>query len=153
MTEMYAKSGRQAVSVLSLTGDARDVDVFLGPALHRYHQTETLGERLNTEGLRFLPVALGEKVELLQMDAIADVKVEGASPELEELDSVGAVHQSVVVHLATGDRLAGELVYQMPQGSPRVSDLLNSPKSRFLLLVQPGCCHYVNQKAVVRVEA
>jgi len=57
------------------------------------------------------------------------------------------------VHLSTGDALSGEVVYVMPAGRPRVSDVLNAPDQQFLLLVEPGRCHYVNRKAVVRVEA
>src|SRR5579872_346111 len=74
---MYARAARVPTRVVSLAGDARDVDVYLGPALHRHHETETLGERLNSEGLQFLPVAAGEKFELLQLDYIADVQLEG----------------------------------------------------------------------------
>jgi len=139
--------------VVSLSGDARDVDVFLGPALHRHCETETLGERLNAEGLRFLPVASGERVELLQLDYIADVQLEGIAPEVSRLDDMGASRKAVTVHLSTGDMLKGDLVYVMPRGQPRVSDVLNSPGNQFLLLVETGRSHYVNRKAVVRVEA
>jgi hypothetical protein len=150
---MYAKPVRLPTRVLSVSGEARELDVFLGPALHRHHETETLGERLNAHGLQFLPVAVGDKVELLQVDYIADVQLEGRLPELERLEEIGAARKPVTVHLTTGDALQGELVYVMPSGRPRVSDVLNAPDQQFLLLVQPGCCHYVNRKAVVRVEA
>ena len=128
------------------------MDVFLGPAQHRHHETETLGERLNSR-LQFLPVAMGEKVELLQLDYIADVQMEGEAPDLERLESVGAAREPVTVHLSTGDTLRGDLVCVMPRERPRVSDILNDPGQQFLLLVEPGRCHYLNRKAVVRVEA
>ena len=150
---MYAKAARVATRVLSLSGDARDLDVFLGPAMHRHHETETLGERLNSEGLQFLPVATGEKVELLHIDHIADVQLDGLAPEVERLDEVGAAHEMVTVHLSTGVTLRGELVFVMPRDRPRVSDVLNKPGNQFFLLVEPGRSHYVNRKAVVRVEA
>jgi len=150
---MYAKPARVTTRVISLSGDVRDVDVFLGPAVHRQYETETLGERLNAEGLRFLPVAAGEKVELLQLDYIADVQLEGLAPEVARLDDIGASRKAVTVHLSTGDMLKGDLVYVMPKERPRVSDVLNSPGNQFLLLVEAGRSHYVNRKAVVRVEA
>jgi hypothetical protein len=150
---MYAKPSRVPTRVLSVSGDTRDLDVFLGPALHRHHEMETLGERLNAQGLQFLPVATGEKVELLQIDHIADVQLEGVPPEVERLDEVGAARETVTVHLSSGATLRGELVYIMPKDRPRVSDALNSPDGQFFLLVEPGRCHYVNRKAVVRVEA
>lgn len=150
---MYAKPIRMPTRVLSVSGQARDLDVFLGPALHRHSETETLGERLNAQGLQFLPVAVGDKVELLQLDYIADVQLDGKAPELERLEQIGAARESVTVHLSTGDALTGDLVYVMPRERPRVSDVLNSPDQQFLLLVQPGRCHYVNRKAVIRVEA
>lgn len=150
---MYARAARVPTRVVSLAGDARDVDVYLGPALHRHHETETLGERLNSEGLQFLPVAAGEKFELLQLDYIADVQLEGEVPELERLESIGAARRAVTLHLSTGDALKGDLVCMMPREKPRVSDVLNDRGSQFFLLVEQGRCHYVNRKAVVRVEA
>ena len=150
---MYAKLARLATRVVSLNGDTRDLDVFLGPAVHRHCETETLGERLNAEGLRFLPVASGEKVELLQLDYIADVQLEGIAPEVSRLDDIGASRKAVTVHLSTGDMLRGDLVYVMPKERPRVSDVLNSPGNQFLLLVEADRSHYLNRKAVVRVEA
>jgi hypothetical protein len=150
---MYAKAARVATRVVDLAGGVRDMEIFLGPALHRHHETETVGERLNAEGLQFLPVEVGGKVELLQLDYIADVQITGDAPEIERLVSVGAARKSVTVHLSSGSALRGDLLYTMPKERPRVSDVLNSPGNQFLLLVQPGCCHYVNRKAVVRVEA
>jgi len=152
---LYAKPARLTTRMLTLGGGAREVDVFLGPALHRHHETETLGERLNTQGLHFLPVASGEKVELLHLDYIADVQFEGGLSELERLGGVGTTHETVTVHLTTGDMLRGDLVYDMPRERLRVSDALNNPRNQFFLLVErePGRCHYVNRKAVVRVEA
>src|SRR5258708_12173139 len=137
MTFMYAKPSRVSTRVVSRSGDAREVDVFLGPALHRYSESETLGERLNAEGLQFLPVASGEKVELLQLDYIADVQLEGIVPDLERLESAGASRKSVTVHLANGDSRQGDLVYMMPQGRPRSSPFLTTPDQQFLLPVAP----------------
>jgi hypothetical protein len=150
---MYRKPARVTTRVVSVTGETRDLDVFLGPALHRHHEHETLGERLNAQGLRFLPVASGEKVELLQLDYIADVQLEGTAPEIAGLEGVGAARTPVTVHLSTGDIVRGDLVSMMPRERPRVSDLLNSPEQQFFLVVEPGRSHYLNRKAVIRVEA
>jgi hypothetical protein len=150
---MYAKPARVTTRVVSLSGDTRAVDVFLGPAVHRQCETETLGERLNAHGLEFLPVASGEKVEFLRLDFIADVQLAGVAPEVERLEAVGAGRQPVTVHLTTGQAVRGDLVYLWRKEQPRVSDALNSADQHFLLVVEPGCAHYVNRKAVVRVEA
>jgi hypothetical protein len=150
---MYAKPVRMPTRVVSLSGDARELDVFLGPAMHRPCKTETLGERLNAQGFEFLPVAKGEKVELLHRDYIAEVQLDGPVPEVEELESTGAHREPVTFHLTTGESLRGDLLYSMPQGRPRVSDVLNAPGQQFFLLLEPGRCHYVNRKAVVSVEA
>lgn len=150
---MYAKAARVLTRVVSVLGDTRDVDVFLGAAHHRQYDTETLGERLNEEGLQFLPVATGEKFELLRLDYIADVQLDGVDPELEHLEGLGASRSAVTVHLSTGDTLRGDLVYVTPRERPRVSDVLNNREQQFFLLVEPGRSHYVNRKAVVRVEA
>ncbi len=150
---MYAKSARITTRVVSVMGDARNLDVFLGAAQHRQYDTETLSERLNADGLQFLPVAFGEKFELLRLDYIAELQLDGVAPEVELLDSMGAARSAVTVHLSTGGTLKGDMVYVMPRERPRVSDVLNSPENQFFLLVEPGCSHYVNRKAVVRVEA
>src|SRR5579871_6941783 len=102
---MYAKPARVTTRVVSVAGDTRDLDVFLGPAQHRQHEAETLGERLNSGGLRFLPVAAGDRVELLQLDYIADVQLDGEAPELARLEELGAARQPVTVHLSTGHTL------------------------------------------------
>ncbi len=57
------------------------------------------------------------------------------------------------MHLSTGGTLRGELICAMPRDQERVSDMLNSSGQQFLLLIEPGRCHYLNRKAVVRVEA
>jgi hypothetical protein len=150
---MYAEPARVSTRVVTFGGATREVDVFLGPALHRHHEPETLGERLNAQGLQFLPVAMGDKVELLQIDYIADVQLEGVAPEVERLESIGAARKPVTVHLATGSALRGDLLCVMPKERPRLSDALNDPSNQFLLVIEPGRSHYVNRKAVVRVEA
>jgi hypothetical protein len=150
---MYAKPARIMTRVVSLSGDTRELDVFLGAAHHRHYDTETLAERLNADGLEFLPVAAGEKFELLRLDYIADVQIDGVDPEVELLDKMGAARSAVTVHLSSGDTLKGDMVYVMPRERPRVSDVLNCPEQQFFLVVEPGRSHYVNRKAVVRVEA
>jgi hypothetical protein len=150
---MYAKPARVTTRVVSLSGDVRALDVFLGPALHRCSETETLGERLNADGLEFIPVAAGERIELLRRDYIADVQLAGIAPEVERLESIGAGRQPVTLHLSTGQSLRGDLVYVWGKDKPRVSDALNGAGNHFLLLLEPDCSHYVNRKAVVRVEA
>jgi hypothetical protein len=150
---MYAKPARVTTRVVSFSGDTREVDVFLGPALRRHYETETLSERLNAQGLQFLPVSAGDKVELLQLDYIADVQIEGEAPELERVEFASATRKQVTVHLSNGSAVRGEFVYMMPRERPRVSDALNDPSHLFLLVIEPGRSHYVNRKAVVRVEA
>ena len=148
---MYAKPERLPTRIVSLAGDARDVEIFLGPARTRGAVTETLGERLNSH-LQFLPVALGEKVELLQVDHIVEVEVDGSIQDVEQLESFGATRAPVTVHLSNGTSRCGDLVYVAPRET-RISDALNSTRDQFLLLVVDGRCHYLNRKAVIRVEA
>lgn len=150
---MYAKPARVSTRVVSFSGDTREVDVFLGPALRRHYETETLGERLNAQGLQFLPVSAGDKIELLQLDYIADVQIDGEAPELERVEFASATRKPVTVHLSNGSAVRGDFIYMMPRERPRVSDALNDPSHQFLLVVEPGRSHYLNRKAVVRVEA
>jgi hypothetical protein len=114
---------------------------------------ETVRERLNEAGVRFLPLRRGEAVELVNLGSISYVGLAGRPPEVESLESVGAQRARVEVELAFGEWLRGDFVFERPAGSARVSDLLNAGEERFLLLLTESETLFVNRDAIVRVKA
>jgi hypothetical protein len=113
---------------------------------------ETVGDRLNDPETRFVPVRVEERVELLHLAWIAYVACPGELPEVAEREAVGCRRERVELELAGGARLAGELLYALPPGHARVSDLLNTAGERFLLLLAAGETLFVNRAAIVRAR-
>jgi hypothetical protein len=132
-------------------GRAREVELFLHAVGERTAHPESIDDRLNG-GFAFVPVRAEGGVELVNLDHVAYVVAPGEVPEIAERDEVGASRERVELDLVHGETLAGELVYTLPPGHARVSDLLNSPTERFLLLVSPGETRYVHRASVVRVR-
>lgn len=131
------------------TGEPRDVVFFLRP---RSGVTETLGDRLNDPATRFLAAEIEGATELLYLDWIARLELAAGLPEIELLAQLGAQRDRVAIRLASGLELAGEVYSIMPPGRRRLSDLLNAPDWRFLLLVDEDAAHYVNRDAIASVR-
>lgn len=122
------------------------------------HAAADLGGRLQTisgrlaEGARFLPLSVDGKVELVRADWIAYLEVAGATAEIVELEEIGASRAAAELELVTGETLGGDLLYLLPPGGNRVSDLLNAPAPDFLLLAGGGVTRYVRRDALARVR-
>jgi hypothetical protein len=112
---------------------------------------ETLGDRLEEPGVRFLPVEVEGAIEFLQLASIAYFEYEGALPEMSRLADMGAWREAVEITLSNGNPLSGDLVYLLPPERRRVSDLLND-RGRFVLLVDDTHARYVNRNAIERVR-
>jgi hypothetical protein len=112
---------------------------------------ETLGERLNDPGTRFIPCRVGDRIELLNLDWISFIRVEGPGPEVARREEMGAVRKPARITLQSGYRLEGDLLSMLPHARARLSDLLNLSTDRFLLFLAPAAVLYVNRKAIVRV--
>lgn len=113
---------------------------------------ESLGERLNDPQTRFLACRIAGHVELLNVDAVAYVEVEGILPEVSQEDTVGALRLAATVSLRCGHSLAGEFLAILPPGRSRLSDLLSAPVERFLLFVDPFKTRYIRREAIDRVR-
>ncbi len=137
--------------IVAFDGQETWARIFLHAASERYPRAEVVADRLNDPRLRFLPCEVDGAIELFQLSWVAYVEYEGRLPEVEELERVGAVRQKVTLGLVTREVLVGDLLYVMPEGQSRVSDLLNSPRQRFLLLLTDTHTCYVNIGALVRV--
>lgn len=112
---------------------------------------ESLGERLNDRGTRFLACHIDGRVELVHLDALAFVEVTGTLPEVTRREAVGATRLGAALSLRCGRSMSGEFLAILPPGRRRLSDLLNLPDERFLLLINPAVTRYVHRDAIGRV--
>jgi hypothetical protein len=112
---------------------------------------ETLSERLNDPGTRFIPCKIGGQVELLNLEWISYIRVPGSTPEIAQLEQLGAIRQPAKITMQSGYVLEGQFLYVLPAARARLSDLLNISSDRFLLFLAPAAALYVNRKAIVRI--
>jgi hypothetical protein len=139
------------VRVVGFDGLSRAGTVFLHLASERANGPETLGDRLNDPEVCFLPLRVGERVELVHLEWVAQVEAAADLSELDQWLQVGARCAPVEIELVTGERLSGEFVYALPAGGQRVSDLLNRTTLRFFLLLNGATARYLQRRALLRV--
>jgi hypothetical protein len=125
---------RVRVRLRRMGGGENEAVLFVHTVGHHGHRPQTVAERLNQEREEFLAAEIEGRVSLVRIDSIAVVELEEAPAEVEAFDQTGGTRHPVELRLATGDRLAGELLYQAPEAQQRVIDLLNVGRERFLLL-------------------
>jgi hypothetical protein len=140
-----------AAEVILWDGESIMTSFYLRLASAQGGGRETMGERLNDPGTRFLPCKVGDQVELLSLNWISYVRVSGILPEVSHLEEVGAVRQRARVTVQSGYVLDGEFLYVLPSARCRLSDLLNLSEERFLLFLAPAAVMYINRDAIVRV--
>lgn len=138
--------------LVEVDGRASEGRIFLHALAARPGRPETIAARLNDPGLRFLPLRVAGRFELVHLEAIAYVECVDEPPEIAALLEVGAIRAAVEIELGTGERLSGDLIYERPAGSARVSDLLNATGERFLLLASPHLTRFVRRDAIRRLR-
>ena len=143
---------RVAASIVDIKGRSSELVFFLHTVSPHLFATETVFDRLNDPDTRFLPCEFDDRTELVRLSSLSYVEIHGLAPEIERLQEIGAVHSKVELELDCGDSLAGELIYEAPPDSFRVSDLLNSRATRFLLLASGERTLFVRRDAVARVH-
>ena len=143
---------RVAASIVDGKGRSGEIVLFVHTVSPHLFATETVADRLNDPDSRFLPAEVDGRTELVRLDSLSYVEVHGLAPETQRLEEIGAVHTKVELELDCGDRLDGELVYEAPPTTGRVSDLLNSRSSRFLLLASGDRTLFVRRDAIARVR-
>lgn len=143
---------RVPASIVDRKGHASEVVFFLHTASPHQLATETVDDRLNDPETSFVPSEADGRAELVRLSSLCYVEIHDLAPELERLQEIGAVHSKVELELDCGDTLAGELIYEAPPNAARVSDLLNSRATRFLLLASGERTIFVRRDAVARVR-
>jgi hypothetical protein len=112
---------------------------------------ECLGNRLNDPATRFLPCKVEDKIELLNLKMIAQIRILGPLPDVEIKEELGATRQAARVTLTSGYTLSGDFFSILPSSRSRLSDLLNMTDETFLLFLTPSAPMYLNREAIVRV--
>lgn len=143
---------RVAASIVDWKGRSSELVFFLHAVSRRRFDTETVADRLNDPETRFLPCEVEGRTELIRLSSLSYVEIHGMAPEMERLQETGGVRAKVELDLECGDSLAGELLYEAPPNTDRVSDLLNSFSNRFLLLASGERTLFVRRDAIARVR-
>lgn len=141
------------VRLVTLTGADLRGELFLHASVDQAGRLQTIGGKLEEEDARFLPLGSDGGVQLVRVNWIAYLEVVGPTPDVTELEEIGACRATVELELVNGETLSGDLRYLLPPGNNRVSDLLNSPRPAFLLLAGAGLTRYVQRDALARVRA
>jgi hypothetical protein len=140
------------VRLKSLAGENYQANFFLHSARAKDYQPETVGDRLNALEVRFLPCEIDGCPTLVRLTSLAFVELAKSGFEVERMYEVGAYRERVALHLTTGDRLEGDLLYEAATESHRVSDLLNRSSIRFLMMLEGGKTFFILKEAIDRVE-
>jgi hypothetical protein len=143
---------RVKASVVDRKGRSSDLTFFLHTVSPHLFAAETVADRLNDPEAVFLPCETGGRTELIRLSSLSYVEIHGLAPEIERLRETGAIRAKVELELDCGDSLTGELVYEAPPTTSRVSDLLNSRATRFLFLSAGERTLFVRRDAVARVR-
>ncbi len=144
--------GQTPVHLKTLSGEEIDAMVFVHPVGHADYRPETVGDRLNDPDAHFLPCEIDGQSYLVNLSSISYAVTSQPVPEVDSLETVGAVHSQVELWLKSSDRLRGDLIYEAERGEERVSDMLNRTTSRFLVLIDGTTTYFVLRDAVDRVR-
>lgn len=146
------KVTRLAARMVDVEGRQTDAAFFLHSVGLHATREESLGERLNEDGCRFLPCDVDGKKRLVSVGRIAYIEIAGSTADLDDHEQAGAHHTPFDALLVTGEHLSGELVHESPPTSNRLSDVLNRPGGRFVLAVRAGHTLYLNREAIASVR-
>jgi len=113
---------------------------------------ESVANRLNEVGTRFLPFEIEDKATLVKLSSIAAVELLEEPPEVSFLEQVGGARATVEVVLRTGRHLEGELLYEAPEDRRRVLDLLNTTDQRFVLMFSGERYYLIQRDAIDQVR-
>lgn len=143
---------RTRIGLKTLAGERLEVMVFVHPIGHADYRPESVGDRLNDPDAEFLPCEIDGESHLVRLSSLSFAFMGESVPEVESLETVGAVHSRVELRLKSGDLLCGDLIYEAERGEERVSDMLNRSSDRFLVLIDGGTTYFVLRDAVDRVK-
>jgi hypothetical protein len=152
-SEAYRVDVAEVSAMLALVnGLVLQASFFLHSSSRTGYGPESLSARLNDETVEFISLRCDGKITLMRIDAIAYVRIAGLAPDRNFREGVAAPRRAAEVRLFSGEELAGEFLSMMPPNRSRLSDLLNEPGQRFLLLASGDNSYYINRAAVQQVS-
>jgi hypothetical protein len=143
---------RVRVRLHRLRGGEMDAVLFVHMVGLADAHPQTVANRLNESGTRFLPFEIEDRATLVKLSSIAAVELLEEPPEVSFLVQVGGARAAVEIVLRTGRHLEGELLYKAPEERRRVLDLLNTTDERFILLRSGGRYYLVQRDAIDQVR-
>lgn len=122
-------------------------EIFLSPYSHRHDGHETVEEYLNSTR-SFFPTNDGGVPKLINRDQLLWLR----APLASSADlPYGVSEAHVILELADGMRLEGNLQTNRPTGQARISDILNSPHDAFVCLRTEDDACFVNKRFIRQV--
>jgi hypothetical protein len=110
-----------------------------------------LGDRLNDENERFIPVALQQQALLVNKTRIMLVELPQGEAEGELQEAGSCVERGIEVEMKGGVRLAGRLKYTMPVERERILDYMNAAPM-FIPMLQDGRVVLLNGRYLVSLK-
>lgn len=146
-----------AVEINLGEGEIRWVEVFVAEHLDRSFRPQHVADLLASPQ-PFLPARqVGEeRTALFHKDVAVWIRIATAAGALPVEESAGGLDElfehkrAVTVELSTGESIAGDLLYSLPNDRARVIDYLNQ-ESRFFRLFGAEYLYLVNKDRVVQV--
>lgn len=151
MDDYRIEKQRLAVTVSLASGETVRGHVFVQPSLYGVHQ-HAGPHALFNDPEPFFPLELEDGGVLLLAKARV-VDVSGASELAEhELRRTAAREAMMEITLSTGLSYVGTVMLELPSHRPRLLDLLNDARDRFLTLYTSEGVHFINRALIERVR-
>jgi hypothetical protein len=138
--------------LFDFSDEALEARIFVRTAREHRPGPEDLMDRLNDPDTRFIAADTDDGMQLLHLGWISHIERSGRAPEVDKHEEEGCCRPEVEIDMIGGATLKGRMLYVLPAGSRRVSDLLNASGQRFLLLYDGETTRFVNREAVLRVR-
>jgi len=142
--ELRVPVSRVEVEIALAAAEPRTVTLFLPP-------DGAVGDLLEGPGEVFVPVEEDGRVRFFLRAAIASLTIHDP-PADSEVDGLPRDRRRVVVRLAGGAGVEGELRWVRTSPNARTMDVLNQPSASFALHRADGSVVHVAKRHVVTVE-
>ncbi len=142
---------RLAVTVTLASRDAVRGHIFVQPSTYASHGHS--GPRALFNGTEpFFPVELEDGgVRLIAKAHVADVAGD-AELITEDMRALTGREAMVEITLSCGNAYVGSVLLQLPSDRPRLLDLLNDTRERFLTLFTSDGVRFINRALIERVR-
>ncbi|HZR46963.1 MAG TPA: hypothetical protein VFA47_09680 [Candidatus Manganitrophaceae bacterium] len=149
MDERKIEKETQSALIELSDGSEIDGEVFL--RLYEAHHAgqQKVGDLLNNEAARFIPLKTKGGTLLLNRLHIVLVKVR-TELEKDDLMTLGEKY-TVSLKMFRGHEIRGDIFVSLPEGLSRVKDYFNQP-IQFFRLLQPEYVVYINQRFLLSIQ-